>query len=114
MKLIRLYPRDPARGCFITTYVDAISGLKFLGTKGWYKVSDETAEILSEVRQKDYDLRSSKAFMIAANESEAEEMEASLQPTKFVNEKSNGTISTPLVVNDSNIRPGTRKRTKKA
>ena len=106
MKLVRLYPRDPERGWFIQTYVDPQLGLKFVASQGWYQVDDDVAEVLSVVRQKHYDPRSAKAFLIAANADEARKLEVELRPPKKEGDII-GTADAPVPVLKS-TRPGSR------
>ena len=116
-KLVRLYPRDPKRGWFIQTYLDPQMGIKFLGTRGWYEVTDEIANQLKDVRQKTYDPRSGKAFMIASSKEEAREMDLKLiEPEE--EEAKVGTADDPVKVKSrpgkvaKEVAPKPRRRTR--
>lgn len=108
-KLVRLYPHNPRRGHVLRTYLDPQlggrrGGMKFLGSRGWYEVSDEVAEELEEVRQKRYDKRSPKAFMIADDADHAKELEAELVDDEDEDAQV-GTADAPVKA----ARPGKRK-----
>jgi hypothetical protein len=105
-KLVRLYPRDPERGWLIQTYLDPQMGLKFLAARGWYKVSDDQAEELKAVRQKHYDARSQKAFLIADDSDHARELEETVLRDPEAEEENIGTIEAPVETK----RPGSRKK----
>ena len=117
-KLVRLYPHNPRRGWFIQTYLDPglgdrKGGMKFVGKRGWYEVSDEVAEELEDVRQVDTDPRSGPAFMIARDAKHAKVLEEDLVDPED-EDASVGTADVPV----RHGRPGKRKgkpktRTKK-
>lgn len=117
-KLVRLYPYNPRRGWLKQTYLDPAlgerkGGMKFVGKRGWYEVSDEVAEELEDVLQREYDLRSGKAFLIAKDAREAKKLDADLVDPED-EEASIGTADAPV----RSSRPGRRKgkpktRTKK-
>jgi hypothetical protein len=106
MKLVRLYPRNPKKGWVIQTYVDPFIGLKFVATKGWYEVSDEIAEKLSIVKQKEYDPESKNAFLIANNDKDAKRIEDTVINPRIDEKSSIGTSNSPIKTD--RFRPGKR------
>lgn len=66
MKLARLKPRNPKRGHMIVNLV--FEGRRFRADEGWYKVSDETARALAQIRQERMDPGSPFAFDICTKE----------------------------------------------
>ena len=117
-KLVRLYPHNPRRGWLIRTYLDPAlgdrkGGMKFVGKRGWYDVSDAVAAELEDVRQVDTDPRSGPAFLIARDAKHAKRLEEDLRDPED-EEASVGTADAPV----KSQRPGKRKgkpktRTKK-
>ena len=117
-KLVRLYPHNPRRGWLLQTYLDPQlggrkGGMKFVGKRGWYKVDDDVAEELEDVRQVDTDPRSGPAFLIARDAKHAKKLEEDLADPED-EAASVGTADSPV----SHSRPGKRKgkpktRTKK-
>lgn len=106
-KLVRLYPYNKRRGWLIRTYLDpalGVRGMKFVGKRGWYEVSDEVAEELADARQKDNDPRSGPAFLIARDAKHANKLEEELQDPED-EEVSVGTVEAPV----RHGRPGKRK-----
>ncbi len=108
-KLVRLYPYNPRRGWLMKTYLDPQlgdrrGGMKFLGKRGWYEVSDEVSEELEDVRQQDQDPRSGPAFLIARSPAHAKKLDEDLRDPEE-DEASVGTADTPV----RHGRPGKRK-----
>lgn len=101
-KLVRLYPKNPHRGWYLQTYLHYQLQMKFVGTRGWYKVSDDVAEKLRDVLQIQEDPRSGPAFMIAADKEEAAKLEKSLLADPKEADKKVGTFDEPVSV----ARPG--------
>ncbi len=106
MKLVRLYPYDKKRGHVLRTYLDPELGLKFVGKRGWYEVSEEVAEAIEDVRQKHSGVgaqRSGPAFMIADNNKAAKKMDKELAEEKGEDEDVVGTADAPV-----RARPGSK------
>ncbi len=106
--LVRLYPYNKRRGWLIRTYLDPQlgtrkGGMKFLGHRGWYEVSDEIAAELEDVLQVDTDPRSGPAFLVARNSAHAKKLDAELVDPEE-EEASIGTADVPV-----RQRPGKRK-----
>ena len=117
-KLVRLYPHNPRRGWFVQTYLDPglgerKGGMKFVGKRGWYQVTDDVAAELEDVLQKQGDPRSGPAFLIAKDAKHAKVLDAELVDPED-EDVSIGTADSPV----QSSRPGKRKgkprtRTKK-
>ena len=58
--LVRMKKRDPKHGNVMRRFT--YRGAKFEEAKGWYRVSEEVAEYLRNVRQKAHDPQSPLAF----------------------------------------------------
>jgi hypothetical protein len=64
--LVRLKPYNPKRGYLLRRFT--YRGIRFQEERGWYRVDEEIAKYLSDVRQVDSDLDSSPAFDVCTEE----------------------------------------------
>jgi hypothetical protein len=111
-RLVRLYPYDPKRGYVMKTYVDIGLGLKFVESRGWYKVDAGAVSVLKKVVQDTMSPHKLPAFMIAKNIAEAESMMGEFS-APAEEEKKIGTADAPVQLHRPGKKsPQPRRRTR--
>jgi hypothetical protein len=111
MKLVRLYPYTPRFGYNLRSLVVTKLGMKFVGERGWYEVSDEAAAFLRTRLQDSTQPHGPKAFMIAESREDAKQLDAAFNATiRDPEEERAGTPDAPIrqAASTESKRPGRR------
>jgi hypothetical protein len=86
---VRLKPHDPRRGHLLRRYT--FSGIKFQEDHGWYRVPEDVAQRLREVRQQPLDRFSPPAFDVCT-EAEAKAIDDTEQAEATSRKKATGNV----------------------
>lgn len=112
--LVRLYPYAPRQGFVLKRYTLVNEGLRFLGERGWYEVTEEIAEVLRDIPQQSRHPHGPKAFAIARDSADAKRLDAKideiLRQAKGEDDRV-GTADAPVPATPMKkaTRPGTRQ-----